>query len=154
MGDIVSLVEKATESIDMATSESTIKKFQQGYFDFNGLADQLRSLKKMGGLGKIMKFIPGMSNLLGVATQAQMPEKTVDRYLSIISSMTQEERSTPRILNASRKKRIAAGSGTSVQDINKLLKQFLQTEKLFRRLRTDKLDLNDLDPSNLKDLFS
>jgi signal recognition particle subunit SRP54 len=152
MGDVVSLVEKATESMDIENADSMAKTLQDGHFDFNSLAAQLKSVKKMGGLSSIMKLIPGVSKLMNSSQGANLDEGIIDKQLAIISSMTRGEKDNPNILNASRKKRIADGSGTSVQDINKLLKQFLQANKAFKRLKN--MDQSKLNRSNISDLFS
>ncbi|NRA73802.1 MAG: signal recognition particle protein [Rickettsiales bacterium] len=152
MGDVVSLVEKATEAVDLEKSQSTLQSFQDGNFDLNGLAEQLKSLKKMGGIGSLIKLIPGISKLMSSTQNANIDEKMIDKQLAIISSMTCEERENPRILNASRKKRIAAGSGSSAQEVNKLFKQFLQASKAFKRFKN--IDQDKLDNMNITDLFS
>ena len=152
MGDVVSLVEKATESIDLEKSESMMKSFQDGQFDLNGLAEQLKSVKKMGGLSSIVKLIPGMGKLMKSAQSANLEEGVIDKQLAIISSMTRDEKYNPNIFNASRKKRVAAGSGSSVQDVNKLLKQFFHANKAFKRLKN--MDQSKLNRSNISDLFS
>lgn len=152
MGDVVSLVEKATESMDLKETEAMAKSFNEGHFDLNMLAEQLKSVKKMGGLGSIMKLIPGIGKLMESAKAANLDEGVIDKQLALISSMTREERSNPHILNASRKKRIADGSGSSVQEINKLLKQFLQANKAMKRLKN--MDKGRFNPSSITDLFS
>lgn len=152
MGDVVSLVEKATDVMNLKEAESTMQNFQSGHFDLNGLAEQLKSVKKMGGLSSIMKLIPGVGKLMKSAQNVNLDDGVIDRQLAIISSMTREERDNPQILNASRKKRIAAGCGSSVQDVNKLLKQFLQANKAFKRLK--QMDQGKLKGSNIADLFS
>jgi signal recognition particle subunit SRP54 len=152
MGDVISLVEKAKETVDLEKSESMMKSFEDGQFDLNGLADQLKSVKKMGGLSSIVKLIPGMGKLMKSAQGANLDEGVIDKQLAIISSMTRDEKYNPNIFNASRKKRVAAGSGSSVQDVNKLLKQFLHANKAFKRLKN--MDQSKLNRSNMTDLFS
>jgi len=133
MGDIVSLVEKAQEITDKESSEKLMKKLEKGQFDLDTLADQLKNLKKMGGLSSVMKMIPGVNKLTKGIDSNAMNDNVVKKQLAIIYSMTKDERRFPKILNASRKIRVAEGSGTKVQDINKLIKQFLQMQKMFKK---------------------
>lgn len=134
MGDIVSLVEKAQEFTDKESSEKLMKQLEKGQFDLDTFADQLKNLKKMGGLSSVMKMIPGINKLAKGMDSNALDDTVVKVQLAIISSMTRKERKFPKILNASRKIRIAEGSGTKVQDINKLVKQFLQMQKMFRKV--------------------
>jgi signal recognition particle subunit SRP54 len=122
MGDIVSLVEKAAETIDAEQAAAMAKKMQSGKFDLNDLAQQLQQMSKMGGMGGIMGMMPGMGKMKDQMAAAGLDDKMFGRQLAIISSMTKKERANPDILKHSRKKRIAAGSGTDAAEINKLLK--------------------------------
>ncbi|MGN6470573.1 MAG: signal recognition particle protein [Rhizobiaceae bacterium] len=122
MGDIVSLVEKAAETIDAEKAAAMAKKMQSGKFDLDDLADQLRQMQKMGGMGGIMGLMPGMGKMKDQLAAAGLDDRMFKRQLAIISSMTKKERANPDILKHSRKKRIAAGSGTDAAEINKLLK--------------------------------
>jgi signal recognition particle subunit SRP54 len=122
MGDIVSLVEKAAETIDAEKAAAMAKKMQSGKFDLNDLADQLGQMQKMGGMGGIMGMMPGMGKMKDQMAAAGLDDKMFGRQIAIISSMTKAERANPDILKHSRKKRIAAGSGTDAAEINKLLK--------------------------------
>jgi signal recognition particle subunit SRP54 len=122
MGDIVSLVEKAAETIDAEKAAAMAKKMQSGKFDLDDLADQLRQMQKMGGMGGIMGLMPGMGKMKDQLAAAGLDDRMFKRQLAIISSMTKKERANPEILKHSRKKRIAAGSGTDAAEINKLLK--------------------------------
>jgi signal recognition particle subunit SRP54 len=122
MGDIVSLVEKAAETIDAEQAAAMAKKMQSGKFDLNDLAQQLQQMSKMGGMGGIMGMMPGMGKMKDQLAAAGFDDRMFKRQLAIISSMTKEERANPDILKHSRKKRIAAGSGTDAAEINKLLK--------------------------------
>jgi signal recognition particle subunit SRP54 len=122
MGDIVSLVEKAAETIDAEKAAAMAKKMQSGKFDLDDLADQLRQMQKMGGMGGIMGLMPGMGKMKDQMAAAGLDDRMFGRQLAIISSMTKKERVNPDILKHSRKKRIAAGSGTDAAEINKLLK--------------------------------
>jgi signal recognition particle subunit SRP54 len=135
MGDVVSLVEKAVENVDRAEAEKMAAKFKKGQFDFNDLLSQIQQMKKMGGMGAMMKMLPGLSSMAGQIEQAGLDDSLVKRQEAIIYSMTLTERSNPDLLNASRKKRIAAGSGTSVQDINRLAKQQKQMETVMKRMK-------------------
>lgn len=122
MGDIVSLVEKAAENIDAEKARAMAEKMAKGKFDLNDLAEQLGQMKKMGGMGGIMGLMPGMAGMKDKMAASGMNDKMFDRQIAIISSMTKAERANPDILKHSRKKRIAAGSGTDAAEINKLLK--------------------------------
>jgi signal recognition particle subunit SRP54 len=122
MGDIVSLVEKAAENIDAEKAAAMAAKMKTGKFDLNDLADQLGQMQKMGGMGGIMGMMPGMAGMKDKMASAGLDDRMFGRQLAIISSMTKAERANPDILKHSRKKRIAAGSGTDAAEINKLLK--------------------------------
>ncbi|MCQ0990329.1 signal recognition particle protein [Jiella marina] len=134
MGDIVSLVEKAAENIDAEKAAAMAKKMQAGKFDLNDLADQIRQMQKMGGMGGMMGLMPGMGKMKDQMSAAGLDDKMLKRQLAIISSMTAKERSQPDILKHSRKKRIAAGSGTSSADINKLLKMHRQMADMMKSM--------------------
>lgn len=124
MGDIVGLVEKAAEAVDREEAEKLAAKIQKGSFDLDDLAAQLRQLRKMGGMSGIMGMMPGIGKIKKQMADANLDESVIKRQEAIISSMTKAERRNPKLLNASRRRRIAQGSGTSVQDINRLLKQY------------------------------
>jgi len=126
MGDVVSLVEKAAETIDAQKAAKIAKKMIKGKFDLEDLSEQLNQMKKLGGMGAIMGMLPGMGKMKKQLDSAQFDDTIFTHQQAIISSMTKKERTFPKLLNASRKKRIAAGSGTSVQEINKLLKMHRQ----------------------------
>ena len=134
MGDIVTLVEKAAETVDQEDAEEMAKKLQQGEFDLDDLLSQIRQMKKMGGISGMMKFIPGLSNLSDKIPQNTNPDNSIAQQEAIILSMTKYERSKPKIINGSRKKRIAAGSGTSVSEINKILKQHRKMSDMMKKL--------------------
>jgi signal recognition particle subunit SRP54 len=123
MGDVVSLVEKAAETVDMQEAEKLAAKLAKGNFDLDDLASQLKQLRKMGGMAGMMGMLPGIGKIKKQLNEANIDDKVIKRQEAIISSMTKEERKNPKLMNASRRRRIAAGSGTSVQDVNKLLKQ-------------------------------
>ena len=134
MGDIVTLVEKAAETVDQEDAEEMAKKLQKGEFDLDDLLSQIRQMKKMGGISGMMKFIPGLSNLSDKIPQNTNPDNSIAQQEAIILSMTKYERSKPKIINGSRKKRIAAGSGTSVSEINKILKQHRKMSDMMKKL--------------------
>ena len=134
MGDIVSLVEKAAQDIDeekLKEAEETIKK---GQFSLNDYLTQLRQMKKMGGIEGVMSFLPGVSKLKSQMDQAGVDEKIITQNEAVILSMTKQERDNPKIINGSRKKRIANGSGTDIATINKLLKQFKMMSDMMKKM--------------------
>lgn len=130
MGDIVSLVEKAQESIDVKQAEELERKLRKESFTLEDFLDQLQRLKKMGPLDQLLGMIPGMKMKLDAS---DIGEKELTKIEAIIRSMTPEERRSPQIIDGSRRKRIAAGSGNTVQDINRLLNQFQQMKKMMKR---------------------
>jgi signal recognition particle subunit SRP54 len=130
MGDIVTLVEKAQQQFSEEKAVELEEKFRKAQFTFEDFLDQLRELKKMGPLSQVMGMIPGMNRL---PANAAVDEKGLDRIEAIIQSMTKEERLRPSILNGSRRRRIASGSGTAVQDVNRLLKQFEDMQRMMKR---------------------
>jgi signal recognition particle subunit SRP54 len=133
MGDVVSLVEKAAETVDREEAEKLAAKMQKGSFDLDDLAAQLRQLKKMGGMGGIMGMLPGIGKIKKQLDEAKIDESILKRQEAIISSMTRAERKNPKLLNASRRRRIAAGSGTTVQEVNRLLKQHQDMADMMKR---------------------
>ncbi len=135
-GDIVSLVEKAAEQMDAEKAERMAAKLKRGEFDLNDLADQLRQMQQMGGLGGLMGMLPGARKAKQAMEAANLDDNILKRQEAIITSMTKAERAKPALLNASRRKRIAAGSGTSVQEVNKLLKMHQQMAGMMKKMRT------------------
>lgn len=135
MGDVVSLVERAVETINQNEAEEMAKRFQDGRFDLNDMLSQFRQMKKMGGIGSLMKMLPGVSRFADQIDNANLDNSVMKKQEAIILSMTKDERVRPAILNASRRKRIAAGSGTTVQQVNQLIKQFEQMEGMMRRMK-------------------
>ncbi|MEZ5946092.1 MAG: signal recognition particle protein [Hyphomonas sp.] len=135
-GDIVSLVEKAAEQMDAEKAERMAAKLKKGEFDLDDLADQLKQMQRMGGLGGLMGMMPGARQAKQAMAAANLDDNILKRQEAIISSMTKAERRKPALLNASRRKRIAAGSGTSVQDVNKLLKMHQQMAGMMKKMRT------------------
>lgn len=133
MGDVVSLVESASEHIDKEEAEKLATRAQKGVFDFNDLLSQLRSMKKMGGIGSMLGMIPGLGKLKSAMGNANMNEDMLKRQEAIILSMTAKERRSFKLINGSRRKRIAAGAGVNVQDINRLLKQFQEMSKMMKK---------------------
>lgn len=134
MGDVVSLVEKARETIQEEDAERLAKKIQKGEFDLNDLADQLKQMRKMGGLQGLMGMLPGIGKMKDQMKNANLDEGLLKRQEAIISSMTAQERRNPKVIHASRKQRIANGSGTSVQEVNKLLKQYQTMAKMMKKM--------------------
>ena len=131
MGDILSLIEKAEAAYDEKNAKELEKKFREQTFSLEDFLDQLRQLKKMGNLDQVLAMMPGMNT--GALKNAQVDEKQMAKIEAIILSMTPEERLRPDVINGSRRKRIAKGSGTTVEDINKLLRQFDQMKKLMKQ---------------------
>ncbi len=154
MGDILSVIEKAEETFDLEQAEKLEKQLKKGEFDLDDYLAQLKQIKKMGSLSSLMKMIPGMSNLKDV----KVDDKEFVRIEAIISSMTKAERRNPKLLNGSRRLRIAKGSGTTVQDINKFMKSFELTQQMMKKMKDEKsmkkmlagLDKNALKNLNLK----
>jgi len=134
MGDIVSLVEKAAETVTQADAEKMAAKLMEGQFDFNDLLDQLRKMKKMGGIGSMMKMLPGMG-AMQEKLSANVDEKALARQEAVILSMTRKERLHPKLINGQRRLRIAKGAGVQVQDVNRLLKQQMQMQDMMKKLK-------------------
>ncbi len=133
MGDVLSLIERAEAAIDVEDAERLEEKLRANDFTLEDFRDQLKTIKKMGPLEQIMGMLPGMGNLKALA-ENKPDEKQITRIEAIINSMTPEERRKQQIINGSRRKRIAKGSGTSVEDVNRLLKQFVQMQKMLKSL--------------------
>jgi len=136
MGDIVSLVEKAAENIDKEEMEDMAKKIAKGKFDLEDFANQLKQMGKMGGVSGLLSMMPGVSKAQKLMAENKISNSMIDKQIAIISSMTKKERADPDIIKASRKIRISKGSGTKVQDVNRLLKQFLQSQKMMKRIKS------------------
>jgi signal recognition particle subunit SRP54 len=134
MGDVVSLVERASETIDRDEAEKMAEKMAKGSFDLDDYVAQLRQVGKMGGIGGVLKMLPGMGQIKEQLAGVDM-DKGLSRQLAIVGSMTKAEKRDPKILNASRRRRIALGSGSSVQEINQLLKQFLQMQDMMKKMK-------------------
>ena len=136
MGDIVSLVAKASENIDQAEMESLTKKMSKGTFDLDDFAKQLKQMGKMGGVSGIISMLPGISKAQKLMAENKISDDLINHQIAIINSMTKKERANPDSIKASRKIRISKGSGTKVQDVNKLLKQFLQSQKMMKKMKS------------------
>jgi signal recognition particle subunit SRP54 len=134
MGDVVGLVEKASETIDQEEAEKLARKMMRGTFDLEDYANQLKQISKMGSLSGILGMLPGVGKLKAQIEDAKLDTTILKRQAAIIGSMTKRERKTPDVIKASRKKRIAAGSGTTVQDVNRLLKQFDDMSTMMKRM--------------------
>lgn len=130
MGDVLSLVEKAQEVFDEKSAKESAKKMMKNQFTLNDFLSQMQMLKKMGGIESILKFLPGAGQLQKQMAGMAPPDKEMKKIEAIINSMTLHERETPKVLNASRRERIAKGSGTQVQDINRFINQFEQAQKM------------------------
>lgn len=134
MGDVVSLVEKAAETIEVEEAEKIALKMQKGQFDFNDMLTQLQQVSKMGGLGGVLAMLPGVGKLQKQMAGAGVDDKSIARQVAIIQSMTAQERKSPKLLNASRKRRVASGSGTTAQEINRLLKQQMEMARMMKKV--------------------
>lgn len=135
MGDVVSLVERAVETINRNEAEEMAKKFEQGKFDFNDMLSQFNQMKRMGGMGSLMKMLPGLGKFADQIDNANLDNKILKHQEALIQSMTKAERAKPSLLNASRRRRIAEGAGLTVQDVNRLVKQYEQMEQVMKRMR-------------------
>jgi signal recognition particle subunit SRP54 len=148
MGDVLTLIERAQEAVDEQKAKEMERKIRQASFDLNDFLDQLQSVKKMGSLDQIMEMIPGMGSASRKMMAGDLDETKLRRIEAIIHSMTPDERQHPDIINGSRRRRISRGSGTTPQDINQLLNQFKQTQKLVRQISRSR------NPANLMKMFS
>ena len=146
MGDVLTLIERAQEAVDEKQARELERKFRQATFDLDDFLQQIQSVKKMGSLSQIMEMIPGMGNM-SRRMPADFDDDQIKRVEAIIRSMTPAERRRPEILNGSRRRRIARGSGTTPQDINRLMNQFKQTQKLMRQFSRTR------NPGNLMKMF-
>ncbi len=135
MGDIVGLVEKAAETAEEDEAERLAAKLQRGNFDLDDLAGQLRQIRRMGGMGGMLGMLPGVGKIKKQLAGANIDETAIKRQEAIIGSMTSSERKNPKLLNGSRRRRIAAGSGTSVPDVNRLLKQYQDMAGMMKKMK-------------------
>ena len=138
MGDVVSLVEQAAQNFDHEKAKKIAERMRKGAFDMNDLADQLKQIEKLGGMGGVMKMLPGMGKIQKQLEGVDLDKTVFNRQLAIIGSMTKAERRNPKIIDGKRRKRIAAGSGTKVEDINKLLKMHLQMADMMKQMGSGK----------------
>ncbi|WP_138381004.1 signal recognition particle protein [Luteithermobacter gelatinilyticus] len=157
MGDVVSLVEKAAETIEAEEAEKMVKKMKKGQFDFNDLRSQIRQMKKLGGMSGVLGMLPGLGKMQKQLAAANVDDKLLARQEAIINSMTPKERANPALMNASRKKRIAQGAGVSVQDINKLMKMQKQMATMMKKMgkmgKKGRLPLPGQLPPGMENLF-
>ena len=135
MGDVIGLIERAEEALDEETAKTQTNRILSGEFTLDDFSNQISQVLKMGPIGKIMGMLPGEFGKMSQSVDPQQAEKQVRRTQAIIQSMTPAERQDPKILNASRRKRIAAGSGTQVSDVNQLVKQYREAQRLFKQLK-------------------
>ncbi|TMG71660.1 MAG: signal recognition particle protein [Chloroflexi bacterium] len=136
MGDILTLVERAQEQVDQKTAEEQARKLLDAQFTFDDFYTQLQQVKRMGPLGDLLKMIPGMGGLAKQLPEGPAAEREMRKIEAVISSMTKAERADPGLINGSRRRRIAAGSGTTVADVNQLIKQFAEMRKLMKQMGT------------------
>ncbi len=148
MGDVLTLIERAQEAVDENKAKEMERKIRQASFDLNDFLDQLQSVKKMGSMDQLIDMIPGMGSSTRKMMAGDLDESKLRRIEAIIHSMTPDERQRPDIINGSRRRRISRGSGTTPQDINQLLNQFKQTQKLVRQMSRSR------NPANLMKMFS
>jgi len=134
MGDVVSLVEKAAETIDKEQAEKIAAKMKKGSFDMDDLAEQLKQMKKLGGMQGVLSMLPGVGKVKSQLDAAGLDDKILTRQEAIISSMTKQERRDPDVINGSRRKRIASGAGVEVSDVNKLLKMHRQMSDMMKKM--------------------
>ena len=146
MGDVLSIIEKAEESFDLEEAEKLEKSLKKNKFDLDDYLAQLRQMKKMGSFSSILKMIPGLGNQL---SNVEIDDKEIGRIEAMICSMTVEERQNPKILNASRRIRIANGSGTTVQQLNKFMKTFEMTQKMMKEMKSPKKMRNMMKKMNI-----
>ena len=148
MGDVLTLIERAQDAVDEKKAKEMERKIRQANFDLNDFLDQLQSVKKMGSMDQLLEMIPGMGSSTKKMMAGDLDETKLRRIEAIIHSMTPDERQRPDIINGSRRRRISRGSGTTPQDINQLLNQFKQTQKLVRQMARSR------NPANLMKMFS
>jgi signal recognition particle subunit SRP54 len=135
MGDVLSLVEQVQGKVDQAKAEKLAKKLHKGQgFDLEDFRDQMEQMSNMGGLNSLMEKLPGMGNV-PEHVKKQVNDKEITRSIAIINSMTPQERRFPNLIKGSRKRRIALGSGTQVQEVNKMLKQYAQMQKMMKKMK-------------------
>ena len=155
MGDVLSIIEKAEESFDLQEAEKLEKQLKKKDFDLDDYLSQLRQVKKMGSFSSLLKMVPGMADIKDL----KVDDKEFVKIEAIICSMTAKERKNPHLLNASRRVRIAKGSGTTVQQINQFMKSFEMTQKMMKKMQTEKgmknmmKNFKNLNPKDLKNMM-
>ena len=160
MGDIVGIVEKAEQELDEKEAELLAKKMSQGNFDLEDFSKQLKQMQKLGGIKGILSMMPGIRKAKKAIENSNIEDKTFLRMSAIISSMTKKEKKNPKIINGSRKKRIANGSGVDIQDVNRLLKQFRNMQNMMKKMSKhgidgiEKMMSNNLAGNNLENIYS
>ncbi len=132
MGDVLTLIDKAQEQLDLGKSEKMAQKLKENSFDLDDLLEQMKQIRKMGPLSQVLSMLPGVKGAIK-DEEAEQGEAQLRQIETIINSMTKAERAKPAIVNPSRKRRIAAGSGTKVEDVNRLLRQFEQMQKMMKQ---------------------
>ena len=138
MGDMLSLIEKAQENYAQKETQELERKVRQSTFDLEDFQNQIQQVKKMGSLSNIMDMIPGLSQMNRRMVPEALDDKQFTKIEALIASMTPNERQSPEIINGSRRRRIAFGSGTTPQDVNQLINQFRQTQKMMKQLSSTK----------------
>ena len=160
MGDIVGIVEKAEKEFDEEEAEKMTRKLSKGNFDLDDFQKQLAQMKKLGGIKGILSMMPGVRKAREALNKTGVEDKTFLRMSAIISSMTKQEKRNPSIINGSRKKRIALGSGVQIQDVNKLLKQFKNMQLMMKKISKHGVDgmqkmlSNNLGTNNLGNMLN
>jgi signal recognition particle subunit SRP54 len=144
MGDVLSFIEKAEQTVDADRAQELERKIRKQEFGFDDFLDQMKQIRRMGPLGNLLGMLPGFGQMKQLKN-AKIDERELDRLEAIVTSMTAEERRKPQIINGSRRKRIAQGSGTNVQAVNQLIKQFGQMQKVMKQVQQGKMpDLQQL----------
>ncbi|MDC0073895.1 signal recognition particle protein [Alphaproteobacteria bacterium] len=153
MGDVVSLVEKAKEEIDQKEAEKIEEKIFKGQFDLDDLRSQFKQMRKMGGMSGLLTMLPGVAKAKAKMNAANLDENILIRQESIISSMTKQERKQVKVFNASRKRRVAAGAGVDIQEVNRVLKQFKQMSLVMKKVKKMSKNGKTLTPESLKNFI-
>ena len=153
MGDIVSLVEKAQETIDADEAAALEKRFMKGQFNLEDMAAQFRQMRRMGGMSGLMNLLPGVAKAKKQMAESQLDDRLLRRQEAIIGSMTPQDRRDIRVLNGSRRRRIASGSGVEIQDVNRLLKQYKQISTMMKKVGKLGKKGKGLSPESLRNLI-
>ena len=139
MGDVLTLIEKAQSAVSEEEMKKMEKKFREASFTLDDFLTQFESMKKMGNMSELIGMLPGLGNMK--ISEKDIDEARIEKFKAIICSMTKQERDKPEIIKSSRRKRIADGSGTTIQDVNQLLKQFDQTKELMKRMKNGNFNM-------------